>query len=268
MIFFKNNVQFFYVSNPYTINMNRNISSIFTPEVAKQIMDIYLQSVKNDKEYSMVVCNGSVYPLRSIESTKRSTKVILNDDILEKMCGGEGDMVYLHTHANYFPRPSLGDHKANQKFFDFRRLQYSCIAGTSGVFCTNRHGEEITYPWGSGYFGAIENDAYIEIVRGDSLFCEEDEDKQYKCQIARDDFTKNLGLFDGISMDESIWGEFGSNVITQIHSPNEVLECTIMKDPDNDNATLNCFKKSVAETEYARTTSNNCQFIDVCHPKM
>lgn len=229
-------------------------------------MDVYIDSIKNDKEYSMLVCRDRVFPLNSI-SNERMTRVEISPKNVKKMCRDDRDRMYIHTHGNFLPSPSLMDHRANKKIFQLPDVDFSCIAGTAGVYCIDKLGEEVIYPWGSNYFRSVEDDKNVSIVRGDSLFCDR-MDNKYECEITKDGFSKPLGRFDNVSMEEAILGESGSDVLSQVHNVNQTLECTVMNDPVYDKSTLNCFKKSIAEIEYARSTGRRCEFIDVCHPKL
>lgn len=245
--------------------MNNRIVSVFSPKVSKEVMDFYIDSIKTDKEYSMMACRDRVFPLKSL-SNERMTKVEIGASDVEKMCKDDRNRMYIHTHGNFLPAPSLMDHKANEKIFQLPDVNFSCIAGTTGVYCTDRHGEELVYPWGSNYFASVEADGAVKIERGDSLFCDRI-GSQYDCEITKEGFSKPLGSFDNISMEETILGESGSDVLSQVHSPNQVLECTVMKDATRKRSTLNCFKKNATEVEYARSSVRRCEYIDVCHPK-
>lgn len=250
--------------------MNNDLTSILSPKVSKEIMDIYIESIKKDKETSLLVCKDKVFPLKSI-SNERMTRVEISPKDVKKKCKGDNNRMYFHTHGNFLPTPSLVDHEANKKIFNLPDMNYSCIAGTAGFYCTDRMGRELVYPWGANYFNSIENDKHIEIVRGEVLSCDK-YDSKYKCEIKKkgsmEGFSRDLGLFDNISVEEAILGEYGFDVLSQVHSPTQSLECTIMRDDMHNKATLNCFKKNDIEIEYARSIGKRCGFIDVCHPKM
>ena len=249
--------------------MNNDLTSVLSPKVSKEIMDIYIDSLKKDKEISLLVCKDKVFPLKSI-SNERMTRVEIGPKDVKKKCKGDDNRMYFHTHGNFPPTPSLVDHEANKKILNLPDVNYSCIAGTAGFYCTDRMNREVVYPWGASYFKSIEDDKNVEIVRGEVLSCDKYNNK-YKCQIAdKKGFAKYFDFsFDNISVEEAILGEQGApDVLSQVHSPNQSLECTIMRDHVHDKATLNCFKKNDIEIEFARSIGKRCGFIDVCHPKM
>jgi len=246
--------------------MNNDLTSILSPKVSKEIMDIYISSIKKDKEISLLVCKDKVYPLKSI-SNERMTRVEITPKDVKKKCKGDNNRMYFHTHGNFPPTPSLIDHEANKKILDLPDVNYSCIAGTAGFYCTDRMGREVVYPWGVNYFKSIDDDKSVEIVRGEVLSCDK-YDNKYACEIKKEGFAKSLGMFDNISVEEAILGEYGFDVLSQVHSPSQTLECTVMRDPAHNKATLNCLKKNEFEIEFARSGGKRCGFIDVCHPKM
>ena len=247
--------------------MFEGAASVLSPRVSKKIMDIYIESIKRDKEFSMLVCNDDVLPLRSL-SNERMTKVEIGEKDIRRLCSGDDSVIYIHTHGNFLPSPSIMDHRANEKIFSFPNVGYSCIAGTSGVYCIDRLQREVLYPWGSNYYRSVDEDEKVNIVRGDSLFCDK-RGNRYECEINKEGFSRRIGVFDNISLEgTAMLGESGTDVMSQVHSPNEMLECTIMKDENRNHATLNCFKRNNAEVEHARSSGNFCGFIDRCHPKI
>ncbi len=247
--------------------MIEGAASILSPDVGKAVMDKYLNSIKQDKEFSMLICDNKLFPLKSV-STERSSKVEISPEYINDACKGDGQRIYLHTHANFLPHPSKKDYEANEKIFSLPLVDFSCIAGTSGIFCTDKFGKDVVYPWGSNYYKAIESDQKISILRGDALFCDRKLGGKYDCEISLNGYSRPLGTFGNISIDgTSMIGESGTDILSQVHSPNTALECTVMND-EGKNSTLNCFKKNISEIEQARSTSKRCNFIDICHPKM
>lgn len=241
-------------------------ASVLTPDISKKIVDLYIESIKQDKEFSMLVCNNNAYPLKSI-SNERMTKVEIGVKDVKEMCKGDPEAIYLHTHGNFQPQPSLMDYKANKKIFKLPGVQHSCIAGTSGFFCLDRAGRDVTYQWGDKYFESVENEKSVEIMRGDSLFCDR-VGNRYSCDLSLNSFSKYIGMFDNISVEEAMLGEMGTDVLSQVHSPEMMLECTIRRDPLDLKSTLNCFKKSESEINNERSSGRLCNYIDICRPKM
>jgi hypothetical protein len=241
-------------------------ASALDPGASEALMRLHLKSSAEDRELSALICGGSVFPLES-ESTERMAKTKIGPREVQGLCGEDDNAIYLHTHGNFLPHPSLADHRANEKIFSLPGVRHSCIAGTSGVFCTDRLGREISYPWGDGYYRAIEGDPRLAIERGDALLCDR-RGEEYECEISREGFIKGLGRFKNVSLGgAAIMGELGTDIFSQVHSPKETLECTVARGEERGD-TLNCYRRSEAEILNGRSATPRCAFVNLCRPKV